>query len=86
MKKRRQGREVTRRVKEIYGFSGGAHRQLFKWNAGHDSYEEVKPIAERKNREEKFNQFDQEGFLDRLLAKRPKRLNEVREFLLEFAS
>ncbi len=86
MKKSRRGRETVRRVEEVYGFSGGAHRQLFKWNSRDDSYEKVKSSTYRKNREEKFNQLDTEGFLDRLLTERPKRLNEVREFLLEFAS
>jgi type IV secretory pathway ATPase VirB11/archaellum biosynthesis ATPase len=86
MKKSRQGRETVRRVEEVYGFSGGAHRKLFKWNSTDDSYEEVKSSTYRENREEKFNQLDTAGFLDRLLAERPKRLNEVRELLLEFAS
>lgn len=86
MKKRRKDREILRRVDKIYGFLGGEHLQLFKWKPGEDHYEDIESTTYLQNRDQKKSNLDLDRFLNQLLSRKPRRLNEVRGLLLEFVS
>ncbi len=86
MKKVRRGRETLRRVDKIYGNRGGDYRELFRWQPKEDYYEEFLPPDAPQTSRTELTEFDLDGFLNQLLSKKPRRLIEVRELLLEFVS
>jgi len=86
MKKNRRGGETLRRIDGIYEKSGEEHRQLFRWEQEEDEYLGLGPAAHAEAREEETEKLDRKEFLEELLKNKPKRLEEVRELLLEFVS
>ncbi|MFW6071191.1 MAG: hypothetical protein ACOC86_02260 [Candidatus Bipolaricaulota bacterium] len=83
MKMNRSGRQTVRKIHRVHESAEDGHREVFRWDPDKDEYRVTAEEVFEKTDSRSFDGLDLEGFIESLSDEKPRRLEEVRELLLD---